>query len=355
MEREQFKDDELWLKIQGHIEIIRRYFLVIPALAVLGFLIGAGIQWIAKDKYVEEVLISDGDRFYLIIVRNYLQPTALYFFNSEENNRRNASGSIGTQASNGDLVTGNSSASVILKAEPAVRVDLTGPVPELAAVNLETLKRVANGRDSKLAAITSLDKNDPLRLAVNRSNARLESVLNKFKISMLSPDNEENKTVLISFEGDSTRQAASVVENLVTNLKRKFVELEKQQISGALQVKLIVLDAQIVSRKDFLAKMATGRQDSLPKNSTNDAMNSDPLLIALNSDRKRIEDFSVDDVDIKPFSVVPTNRFKKFRVTGTVFWLFLTTIGGLLFGILCCYAFDRIRTIRAGIKSSNVA
>ena len=106
----------------------------------------------------------------------------------------------------------------------------------------------------------------------------------------------------------------------------------------ALKAKLLVINSQVKERENVLKNTSDTTQRPITAEELKRIIKTDILMIALNSDKQKISNFPIEQVDIEPFIVVPIDLSKKVSFISTKLWLVIAAFAGLIIGLLICYA-----------------
>ena len=200
---------------------------------------------------------------------------------------------------------------------------------------MQIVLRVASSKSGKIAAINKLPKDSRLVKKASQSETLMNEVIKRYKISSLKRGSDE---IIVRFDGKSVAEAEAAVNSLVQNLRAQFSELERDRIVTAFKAKLVVIGSQIKERENVLKSTFVSDQGPVSAEELKRIINADILMIALNSDKQKITNFPIDQVEIEPFIVVPIDLSKKVSFISGKLWLVIATFAGLFFGLFLCYA-----------------
>ena len=326
MEREQFEGEGIAKLILKHAGIIRQNYIVVIAMAIAGLVAGIFVQMSATDTFIKEVLLKNGNGLHLNVISNLIQPTTMLIHEdgSLDFNHLGQSKFGDKQIPSLSIKNGRTQ-SIVFGETP----------PKFDALNLQIVLRVASSKSGKIAAINNLPKDSRLVKKGGQSETMMNEVIKRYKISSLKRGSDE---IIIRFDGKSVAEAEAAVNSLVQNLRTQFSELERDRIVTAFKAKLLVISSQIKERENVLKSTSVTAQGPVSVEELKRIIETDILMIALNSDKQKIANFPVDHVEIEPFIVVPIDLSKKVSFISGKLWLAMATFAGLIFGLFLCYA-----------------
>lgn len=325
MEREQFESDGIAKLILKHAGIVRQNYLVVIAMAIAGLVAGIIVQVSATDTFIKEVLLKNGNGLHLNVISNLIQPTSVLF--SANNSLPVPTDKKGpsNQPSTNLTINNNEAKLLVFGEAPA----------EFKALNLQIVLRAASSKSGKIAAIKNLPEDSRLIQKGSQSETLMNEVIKRYKISSLKRGSDE---IIVRFDGKSVEEAEAAVNSLVQNLRTQFAELERDRIVTAFKAKLLVINSQLKERENVLKSTSITAQGPVSAEELKRIISTDILMIALSSDKQKIANFAVEQVDIEPFIVVPIDLSKKVSFVSGKLWLVLATFAGLIFGLFLCYA-----------------
>ena len=325
MEREQFESDGIAKLILKHAGIIRQNYIVIIAMAIAGLIAGIFVQFSATDTYIKEVLLKNGNGLHLNVISNLIQPTSV-LFNSAAKSAETSNAETSSSQPTTKLTINNNSAELLVFGEAP---------PKFDALNLQIVLRVASSKSGKIAAINNLPKDSRLVKKGSQSETLMNEVIKRYKISSLKRGSDE---IIVRFDGKSINEAEAAVNSLIKNLRTQFSDLERDRIVTAFKAKLLVIRSQIKERENVLKSTSVTDQGPVSAEELKRIIKTDILMIALNSDKQKIANFPIEQVDIEPFIMVPIDLSKKVSFVSGKLWLVIATFAGLFFGLFLCYA-----------------